>query len=289
MGRRLAVLGKPSRRALAAAAVIGPEFDVAALAGILDSPVPSVRALLRPAYETGLLDEHRERPGVFCFSHGLLRDAVLARIPVAERTATHSAIASGRAAALPTSPYEEVIANGLRARYEASNDPAAGVASQFVDIMTTALRGDRDDMLARARRMLETFPPPQTVSDPTHFFHPRVYCWMGLMEARRGDRAAAEECCRMSLELPRTRGDVFHILAARLTFVEVYGVLGVTEGTAGAAAAVHAELRDHRPADHHHGLRSEARQRRRAGVRLLTPVETGSVSTGRRQVRVGPT
>ncbi|MFE3056317.1 BTAD domain-containing putative transcriptional regulator [Nocardia sp. NPDC059239] len=368
VGRRLAVLGKPSRRALAAAAVIGPEFDVATLAGILDSPVPSVRARLRPAYETGLLDEHRERPGVFCFSHGLLRDAVLARIPVAERTATHSAIASDRAAALPTSPYEEaiaaadhawragteinthaalaihetviqralarsayvdlvtlaehalqicrrlpakpellerqsalwlhlagargilhgqtsataltavqrafelgeqidgrdfygaaamrcmmlcargrldeaeVIANGLRSRYEASNDPAAGVASQFVDIMTTALRGDRDDMLARARRMLETFPPPQTVSDPTHFFHPRVYCWMGLMEALRGDRDAAEECCRMSLELARTRGDVFNILAARLTFVEVYGVLGVTEGTAGAAAAVHAEL-----------------------------------------------
>ncbi|MEU6580243.1 BTAD domain-containing putative transcriptional regulator [Nocardia sp. NPDC046763] len=368
VGRRLAVLDKPSRRALAAAAVIGPEFDVATLAGILDSPVQSVRARLRPAYETGLLDEHRERPGVFCFSHGLLRDAVLVRIPVAERTATHAAIASDRAAALPTSPYEEaiaaadhawragteinthaaleihetviqralarsayadivalaehalqicrrlpakpellerqsslwlhlagargilhgqtsatalaavqrafelgeqidgrdfygaaamrcmmlcargrldeaeVIANGLRARYGASNDPAAGVASHFVDIMTTALRGDRDDMLARAQRMLETFPPPETVGDPTHFFHPRVYCWMGLMEALRGDRAAAEECCRMSLELARTRGDVFNILAARLTFVEVYAVLGVTEGTAGAAAAVFEEL-----------------------------------------------
>ncbi|MTE14508.1 BTAD domain-containing putative transcriptional regulator [Nocardia aurantiaca] len=368
VGRRLAVLDKPGRRALAAAAVIGPEFDVATLSDILDSPVPAVRARLRPAYETGLLDEHRERPGVFCFSHGLLRDAVLARIPVAERTAVHAAIASDRAAALATSPYEEaiaaadhawragtelnthaaleihetviqralarsayadivtlaehalqacrrlpakpellkrqsalwlhlagargilhgqtsasalaavqrafelgeqvdgrdfygaaamrcmmlcargrldeaeVVANGLRARYAMSNDSGAGVASHFVDIMITALRGDMDAMLIRARHMLAAFPPPETINDPTHFFHPRVYCWMGLMEALRGDRDAAVECCRMSLELARTRGDVFNILAARLTLVEVYAVLGVVAGTADAAAVVHRDL-----------------------------------------------
>lgn len=368
VGRRLAVLGKPGRRALSAAAVIGPEFDVATLAGILDSPVRTVRARLRPAYETGLLDEHRDRPGMFSFSHGLLRDAVLTRIPVAERSAAHAAIASDRATALAASPYEEaiaaadhawqagteinthaaleihetviqralarsayadiatlaehalqicrrlpakpellerqsalwlhlagargilhgqtsvtaldavqrafelgeqidgrdfysaaamrcmmlcargrldeaeVIAHGLRARYAVSHDPAAGVASAFVDVMATGLRGHRDEMLDRAHRMLETFPPPETVSDPTHFFHPRVYCWMGLMEALRGNRDAAADYCRISLELARSRGDVFNILAARLTLVETYGVLGITEGTAAAAEAVYGDL-----------------------------------------------
>ncbi|MGW4246252.1 BTAD domain-containing putative transcriptional regulator [Nocardia sp. NPDC004722] len=368
VGRRLAALDKPGRRALAAAAVIGPAFDVAALSDILDSPVPAVRARLRPAYETGLLDEHREQPGMLCFSHGLLRDAVLAQIPVTERTALHAAIATTHAAAVATSAYEdaiaaadhawragteinthaalemheavieraltrsayadlatlaehalqicrrlpakpellerqavlwlhlagahgilhgqtstqaltavgrafelgaqatgrdfhgaaamrcmmlcargrldeaEVIATALRAQYERSRDPDAGVASHFVQVMLYALRGDIDTMLATARTLLATFPPPDTVTDPTHFFHPRVYCWMALMEALRGDRAATEDYCRMSLELARSRGDMFNILAARVTLVEAQAALGVVEGTADRAEAVYREM-----------------------------------------------
>ena len=64
---------------LAAAAVVGPEFDVADLADVVDLSTSSVQTRLRPAYETGLLDDIPKRPGAYRFSHGLLRDALLAQ------------------------------------------------------------------------------------------------------------------------------------------------------------------------------------------------------------------
>ncbi len=85
VGQRLSRLDRPSRRALAAAAVIGAEFDIADLADVVDLSVSTVRARLRPAYETGLLDEVADRPGCYRFGHGLLHDAVLAQVPGAER------------------------------------------------------------------------------------------------------------------------------------------------------------------------------------------------------------
>jgi len=109
VGQRLARLDRPSRRALAAAAVIGAEFDVADLADVVDLPVSTVQARLRPAYETGLLDEAADQPGCYRFGHGLLHDAVLAQVPSSERAAVHAAIASTNAVAVATAAYEDVI------------------------------------------------------------------------------------------------------------------------------------------------------------------------------------
>jgi DNA-binding SARP family transcriptional activator len=109
VGQRLARLDRPSRRALAAAAVIGAEFDIADLADVVDLPVSTVQARLRPAYETGLLDETADQPGCYRFGHGLLHDAVLAQVPSSERAAVHAAIASANAVAVATAAYEDVI------------------------------------------------------------------------------------------------------------------------------------------------------------------------------------
>ena len=109
VGQRLGRLDRPSRRALGAAAVIGPEFDIADLADVVDLPVSTVQARLRPAYETGLLDEVAHRPGCYRFGHGLLHDAVLANVPGSERAAVHAAIASNNAVAITTAAYEDVI------------------------------------------------------------------------------------------------------------------------------------------------------------------------------------
>jgi DNA-binding SARP family transcriptional activator len=367
-GRRLGVLDRPCRRALAAAAVIGPEFDVAELADIVDLPTSTVQARLRPAYETGLLDEVPHRPGAYRFSHGLLRDAVLAQLATTDRTTVHGAIAATRAAALVTAAYEgaiatadhawragaelnpetalhihetvidraltrsayddiavlaehalqicgrmpakpeelerqatlwlhlagakgilegqsskaaadavqrafeigsevkgrsfygavamqclvlcghgrideaQIIASGLREKWEASGDPDIGVVNDFAHSMVYSLRGEADALIATGRHMMETFPPPETVTDPMHFFHPRVYCWMALAEAVRGDHDAMREYHRCALELAQSRGDVFNILAAKLTFVECAAILGTVEGTAELADLVYREF-----------------------------------------------
>lgn len=368
VGRRLSVLDVACRRVLAAAAVIGPEFDVADLADILDLSVSGVQVRLRPAYQTGLLNEPTERPGAYRFSHGLVRDALLAQLATTERTSVHAAIATARTTAITTTAYEEaiaaadhawragaelnpdvalgileavvqralnrsayaditeltdralqicqrlpakpehlerevtlwlhfasaktildgqgseaaagalrrafeigqevkgrsfysaialqclmmcaygrldeaeVIATGLREQYEASGDPDAGMVSDLAHIMQSVLRGDIDQLIATGEHMMDTFPPPDTVTDPLHFFHPRAYCWMALGEATRGNRRAMAQYHRRAMHLAQSRGDVFNIQVAKLAYVECAAILGIVEGTAELADQVDREF-----------------------------------------------
>ncbi|WP_241524248.1 AfsR/SARP family transcriptional regulator [Mycobacterium paraense] len=368
VGRRVGALGRTCREVVAAAAVLGPEFDVAELAGVLDTANSTVQAQLRPAYRAGLLDEVPGRPGMYRFSHGLVRDALLAQLDTTDRTTVHAAVATTRAPGLAAAAYEDgiaaadhawragaelnpdtaleihetviqraltrsayddianlaehalqicrrlpakpeelerqatlwlhlagakgilegqtsraaadavqrafdigsqvkgrsfygaiamrclmlcahgrieeadIVANGLRAQYEQSDDPDIGVVNDFVHIMVASLRGDVEALIATGHHMMDTFPPPETVTDPTHFFHPRVYCWMALAEAVRGDRGAMHEYHRRALHLAQSRGDVFNILAAKLTFVECAAILGDVEGTADLADVVDREF-----------------------------------------------
>lgn len=368
VGRRISVLDRPCRRVLGAAAVVGPEFNVADLADILDLSVSAVQSRLRPAYETGLLNELPERPGAYRFSHGLVRDALLAQLATTDRTTVHAAIATTRSATIATAAYDHVIATaghawragaelnpdvalsiletsiqralnrsayydvsglaehalqiaerlpakpehlerqatlwlhlagaknilegqasesaaaavqrafeigrevkgrsfygalalqcmllcahgrmdeadiiavGLQEQYEQSGDPDIGVVNDFVHIMMHSLRGEIDQMIATGHHMMDTFPPPETVTDPLFFFHPRVYCWMAVCEAVRGDQAAMHEYQRRALHLAQSRGDVFNILAARLTYVECAAILGITEGIADLADQVDQEF-----------------------------------------------
>ncbi len=364
VGRRLGGLDEPSRRVLSAAAVTGPDFDVADLADVMQLPVSAVQARLRPAYEAGLIDEVADRPGAYRFGHGLLRAGVLAQLPGPDRGSVHAAIALARGAALATVAYEDAIATadhawragvdlaagtalqmhetvieralarsayddvadvaqhalqicdrlgstprdlerqatlwlhlagakgilegqasttaaaaaqrafdigakvrgrsyygaialqclllcahgrigeaevigiGLRQAYERSGDPDVGVVADFVLVAVSALRGEVAQTLEVGRHMMATFPPPETVNDPMHFFHPRVYCWMALCQAIRGDRVAMLDYVREALQLAQSRGDVFNALAAKLVLVEAAAVLGDVEGTAAAAYAV---------------------------------------------------
>ncbi|HEY9305271.1 MAG TPA: transcriptional regulator, partial [Mycobacterium sp.] len=368
VGERLNRLDRPSRRALAAAAVIGAEFDVADLADVVDLSVSTIQTRLRPAYETGLLDEAQDRPGGYRFGHGLLHDAVLAQVPSAERAAVHAAIASRNAVSVATAAYEDVIsvtdhawragsalnaettveiyetaiqraltrsayddvailadhalqvcrrlppkpeplqrqailwlhlagahaildgqnssaaadavqrafdigehasgrhfygavalqcqmlcargrideaqalANGLAAQHASSSDPDIGVASHFVQVMIHGLRGEHDAQAALAGNMMAHFPPPETVADPLYFFHPRVYCWLGLGRANLGDRAGAHRHSRTALELAQSRRAHFDLLAAKLSKVEIDAMLGIVDGTAAAADTVYDEF-----------------------------------------------
>ncbi|MBA0046307.1 BTAD domain-containing putative transcriptional regulator [Mycobacteroides sp. LB1] len=368
VGRRLSVLDGACRHTLSAAAVVGPVFDVAALSDIVDLPVSVVQRRLRPAYETGLLDEMPGNPGVFRFSHGLVRDAVLAHMPGTDRMGVHAATARSQSAGIVTMAYEEaiatadhawragveinphtaleihesavqraldrsayedvsvlcehaiaicrrlppkpellgrqatlwlhlagargireghssesavdavqrafelggassgrnfygafvlqimmlcargrldeaqVMAKGLDDEHAATGDSDIGEASHFVRVMIHGLRGEFEDALSAAKSMFATFPAPVTVADPMHFLHPRAYCLVAVAEANRGDREAARRNCHLSLDLARSRGDVFNVLAAKLTLVEVDAILGIHDGIAGEADVVYNEM-----------------------------------------------
>ncbi|WP_078354044.1 BTAD domain-containing putative transcriptional regulator [Mycobacteroides chelonae] len=368
VGRRLSVLDTACRHTLSVAGVVGPMFDVAALSDIVDLPVSVVQRRLRPAYETGLLDELPGSPGVYRFSHGLVRDAVLAHMTGADRMNAHAAIARSQSVGIVTMAYEEaiatadhawragveinphtaleihesvvqravdrsayeditvlcdhaiaicrrlppkpellgrqatlwlhlagargireghssepaldavqrafelgsassgrnfygaivlqimmlcargrldeaqVMAKGLDDRHAATGDSDIGEASHFVRMMIHGLRGEFEDALSTAKSMFATFPAPVTVADPLHFLHPRAYCFVAVAEANRGDREAALRNCQRSLDLARSHGDVFNVLAAKLTLVEVDAILGIHDGIAGEADAIYTEM-----------------------------------------------
>ncbi|MUL76858.1 AfsR/SARP family transcriptional regulator [Mycolicibacterium sp. CBMA 226] len=368
LGRRLDELGRPSRQLLAAAAVLGPEFDVAEVAAMANLSTSTVEARLRPALAGAVVDEVADLPGTYRFSHGLTRDAVLATLSSDRRAELHAAAASARASGLESDPYEiviaaadhawqagihlnpvtavdvhettiqralhrsayadvatlteralhlcrrlpakpellerqaalwlhlagargildgqgsasagaavqrafeigahikgrsfygavavqasmlcahgrideaDVIAQGLREQYGNSGDADCGVASDFATVVVAGLRGETDLQIEVGLHMMNTFPAPETVTDPMHFFHPRVYTWMSLGEALRGDAAASRHYGTRALQLASSRGDVFNVLGAKLTQVEAAAILGELRGTAAAAAAVEQEF-----------------------------------------------
>jgi len=364
LDHRLGELADGTRRLLGAAAVMGVGIDVAGLADVLDVPVSRVHEDLAPAHLAGLLDEVGDRPGDYRFSHGLVRDALLARQDVASRTVVHATIARLGAPSVATAAYEravaladhawragaeldaeaavtiidavvqralgrsryadvadlaeravqvcarltptpdgldreamlwlhlagartilhgqtddaagrairrafeigeaskgrgyysaaamhclmlcgtgrldeaEAIARGLREEYESSRARDVGEVSDLAEIMISVLRGDVDRLVAAGRHMMTTFPAPETVTDPLHFFHPRALCWMAIGEASRGDETASRRYLAEAIELTQSRGDVFSVLVNSVAEIEIDAILGITEGTAERAAEV---------------------------------------------------
>ena len=126
----------------------------------------------------------------------------------------------------------------MREQYDNSGDFDCGVASDFASVVVAGLRGETDLQIEIGRHLMDTFPAPETVTDPMHFFHPRVYCWMSLGEALRGNADASRHYGTRALQLASSRGDVFNVLGAKLTLVEAAAILGDLQGTAAAAAGV---------------------------------------------------
>ena len=156
VGQRLGRLDRPSRRALAAAAVIGAEFDIADLADVVDLSVSTVQSRLRPAYETGLLDEVADRPGCYRFGHGLLHDAVLTQIPGSERAAVHAAVAANSAANVATAAYEDVISIADHAwRAGTELNPETALEIYELSIQRALTRSAYDDIAILAEYALQ--------------------------------------------------------------------------------------------------------------------------------------
>ncbi|HWC27925.1 MAG TPA: AAA family ATPase, partial [Solirubrobacteraceae bacterium] len=86
--RRLEPLDPFVLQALGAAAVIGGEFDLHALASVLDEPPGAVLAHLEVPLRSGIVVAARA-PGRFGFAHALVRDTLLENLGATRRAALH--------------------------------------------------------------------------------------------------------------------------------------------------------------------------------------------------------
>ena len=89
--QRTARLPEETRRALAAAAVIGREIPLATLAAVLELTPAQSLAALEPAIDAGLLVA--AKPDRFAFANSLYRSAIYRATPLATRGALHLGVA----------------------------------------------------------------------------------------------------------------------------------------------------------------------------------------------------
>lgn len=90
---RVAALAPPAGDVLAAASVLGRDFDVAILAPLCDRSGADLLAVLAEPVTAGLVQPAADRPGAYRFAHILVRDALYTDLPVARRAALHGRVA----------------------------------------------------------------------------------------------------------------------------------------------------------------------------------------------------
>ena len=108
IGRRLERLGLTTRRLLTIAAVMGREFRLSIIEGLVDVGEDTVLDAMDEALTASIVTEEPGVPGNFSFTHTLIREALYTSITAARRVRLHHRIAS--ALEQQSSPLESRVA-----------------------------------------------------------------------------------------------------------------------------------------------------------------------------------
>ena len=135
IGRRLERLGLTTRRLLTIAAVMGREFRLSIIEGLVDVSEDTVLDAMDEALTASIVTEEPGIPGNFSFTHTLIREALYTSITAARRVRLHHRIAS--ALEQQSSPLESRVAElayhfGQASVYK-SADKAVDYASRAGD------------------------------------------------------------------------------------------------------------------------------------------------------------
>ena len=135
IGRRLERLGLTTRRLLTIAAVMGREFRLSIIEGLVDVGEDTVLDAMDEALTASIVTEEPGIPGNFSFTHTLIREALYTSITAARRVRLHHRIAS--ALEQQSSPLESRVAElayhfGQASVYK-SADKAVDYASRAGD------------------------------------------------------------------------------------------------------------------------------------------------------------
>src|SRR5205807_572786 len=108
IGRRARRLGEETRRTLAAAAVIGRDFEFELLAEIVEQDEDAVLDRLAAPLEASLTGERAGHPGSFTFTHALVEHTPYEDLGSARRARLHRQIAEALERQLGDDPGERV-------------------------------------------------------------------------------------------------------------------------------------------------------------------------------------
>jgi DNA-binding SARP family transcriptional activator len=130
--RRMADLPRATRTVLTEAAVLGIEFGTSRLAAALHTTVAAVAIQLEAALVAGLIGETADHPGRYRFSHGLVRDAIVAQLSGVARAKMHADFAHVYAADPAATSSQDAIDGGEHA-WRAGGELDAAAALLLVD------------------------------------------------------------------------------------------------------------------------------------------------------------
>ena len=190
LGQRVASLGGEGADILAAAAVIGFEFDLDLVARVTRLEEDAVLDLLEASGSAALTADVLRQPGRFQFAHALVQHALYERLSPTRKARLHRAVA------------EHLVASGVGAE-----DRAAEVAQHFILARQPEQAGQVATYGRRAGdQALEALAPTEAVRwyrqalkalealAEGHVDHERARCLTGLGDALRqlGDPSARE-------------------------------------------------------------------------------------------------
>lgn len=138
---RLARLAPATQRALAGAAILGSEFDLAVLADVIDVGEQECLDGMGDAHRAGLV-EPAVLPSRYRFAHALVRDAIEQRIPAAERARLHGAAATALQRRYPDEPGPfvfEIAQHWAQAATEGERATAAEWSTRAADLALAQL------------------------------------------------------------------------------------------------------------------------------------------------------
>lgn len=92
--RRLARLPEQAVVVLGVASVLGPQVDIRLLASVTGIGIDELVDLLELAAVSGVVRESRDRPGVYLFTHDLVREAIYDALPGMRRARLHEQVAA---------------------------------------------------------------------------------------------------------------------------------------------------------------------------------------------------
>ncbi len=108
IGRRLERLNVTTRRLLTIAAVMGREFRLSVIEGLVDAGEDAVLDAMDEALTASIVAEEPGAPGNFSFTHTLIREALYTSITAARRVRLHHRIATALEQQSP--PFESRVA-----------------------------------------------------------------------------------------------------------------------------------------------------------------------------------
>ena len=202
--RRLRRLEEPARRALAAAAVFGREFELEALASATETEADELLDVMEEAVAARVLVESAEAPGRYAFAHALIRETIYEQLSRARRARLHRRVGEALEAvhAHRLDEHAGVLAHHFtqagdaERSFEYSGRAAAAAASVFA--LEAAIEHCGDALETGARLGLSP-----TDNAPMR----RLYRERGWGRHRIGDLEAALADYGVALDAARVSGD----------------------------------------------------------------------------------